>query len=196
MNNEFIQLKMPDAEVYYLPNLYGDEQSAIYFNKLLNEITWQQDIIKIFGKEMPIPRLQAFYGNEGLSYKYSNINLKATKWNGLLLKIKTDIENISSVTLNSVLLNLYRNGNDSNGWHADDEPALGKNPVIASVSFGSERYFNFKHKKDKSLKTKIMLQSGSLLIMKGETQHCWYHQISKTKKSLTQRINLTYRFII
>jgi len=196
MNNNLIQLKIPDAEVYYLPNFYSVKKSVSYYHQLLNDIAWQQDIIKIFGKEIPIPRLQAFYGDEGLSYKYSNINLKAKKWNNLLLEIKTDITNKTAIALNSVLLNLYRTGNDSNGWHADDEASLGENPAIVSVSFGSKRYFNFKHKKNKNLKAKIELQNGSLLIMKGQTQHFWLHQIAKTKKTLGPRINLTYRYII
>jgi len=196
MSNNLIQLKIPNAEVYYLPNFYSAEQSITYFNQLLNDIAWQQDVIKIFGKEIPIPRLQAFYGDDGLSYKYSNIKLNATKWNDLLLKIKTDIEQQISTKLNSVLLNLYRDGNDSNGWHADDEPSLGKNPTIASLSFGSNRYFKLKHKKNKEQQVKIELQNGSLLIMKGATQHFWYHQIAKTKKELKPRINLTYRCIV
>jgi len=196
MSNNLIQLKIPNAEVYYLPNFYSAEQSITYFNQLLNDIAWQQDVIKIFGKEIPIPRLQAFYGDDGLSYKYSNIKLNATKWNDLLLKIKTDIEQQISTKLNSVLLNLYRDGNDSNGWHADDEPSLGKNPTIASLSFGSNRYFKLKHKKNKAQQVKIKLQNGSLLIMKGATQHFWYHQIAKTKKELKPRINLTYRCIV
>jgi len=196
MNKNFRKLKMPDAEVSYYPNFYNASSASSYFNKLFHNIAWQQDIIKIFGKEIPIPRLQAFYGDEGLSYKYSNINLKATKWNNLLLKIKADIETTSNIKLNCVLLNLYRTGNDSNGWHADDESSLGKNPSIASVSLGANRYFNFKHKKNKTLKTKIELQNGSLLVMKGKTQHFWYHQIAKTKKQVEPRINLTFRFII
>lgn len=187
---------MPDAEVSYYPNFYNASSASSYFNKLFHNIAWQQDIIKIFGKEIPIPRLQAFYGDEGLNYKYSNINLKATKWNNLLLKIKADIETTSNIKLNCVLLNLYRTGNDSNGWHADDESSLGKNPAIASVSLGANRYFNFKHKKNRALKTKIELQNGSLLVMKGKTQHFWYHQIAKTKKQVEPRINLTFRLII
>lgn len=196
MSKNFIQLKMPDAEVYYYPNFYNNVSAVSYFNELMQTINWQQDVIKIFGKEIPIPRLQAFYGDEGLIYKYSNISLKATKWNDLLLKIKTDIKIETNIKLNCVLLNLYRTGNDSNGWHADDEPSLGKNPAIASVSFGGSRYFNFKHKKIKNLKTKIELQNGSLLIMKGKTQHFWCHQIAKTKKQVEPRINLTFRFVI
>jgi len=196
MGTNLISLKMPDAEVYYLPGFYNTDLANAYYNELLENIAWQQDIIKIFGKEIPIPRMQAFYGNEGLSYKYSNINLKALRWTDLLLKIKKDIEKKTSISLNSVLVNLYRTGNDSNGWHADDEPGLGKNPVIASISFGSSRYFHFKHKKNKNLKHKIELQNGSLLLMKGTTQHNWCHQIPKSKKQLEPRINLTYRFII
>jgi len=196
MSNNFIKLNIPDSEIYYLPSFYSIDKCNIYFKKLLNNIAWQQDIIKIFGKTIPIPRLQAFYGNKGLSYKYSNINLEAKNWNDLLTSIKTDIELAYKIKLNSVLLNLYRNGNDSNGWHSDDEPSLGKNPAIASLSFGSNRTFHLKHKKFKNLKTKIELSNGSLLIMKGETQQFWYHQISKTKKQVAPRINLTFRRII
>lgn len=196
MSNNFIKLNLPDSEIYYLPNFYSSSKSKIYFDKLLSNIAWQQDIISMFGKKIPIPRLQAFYGNQGLSYKYSNINLKATNWNNLLIDIKTDIEAAFTIKLNSVLLNLYRDGNDSNGWHSDDETSLGKNPKIASLSLGSSRTFHLKHKENKNLKTKIELLNGSLLIMTGETQHFWYHQISKTKKQVAPRINLTFRRIM
>jgi alkylated DNA repair dioxygenase AlkB len=112
-----------------------------------------------------------------------------------LLKIKTKIETKTEVKFTTCLLNLYRNGKDSNGWHADNEKELGQNPVIASISLGQERYFHLKHRKDKTLKHKILLQHGSLMLMQGETQHHWLHQIPKTAKPIVERINLTFRVI-
>ena len=113
----------------------------------------------------------------------------------VLKKIKTRIEEVSEVKFNTVLLNLYRDGSDSNGWHSDDEPELGRNPVIASLSFGAERVFQLRNKSDKSLRKNILLEDGSLLLMKGATQHNWQHQIPKSKKITRPRINLTFRSI-
>jgi len=121
--------------------------------------------------------------------------MRPHKWNALLLYIKNEIEEICSENFTTVLLNLYRDGKDSNGWHADNEKELGKNPVIASVSFGAERSFHLQHNAIKEAKQKIILEHGSLLIMKGTTQHFWKHQIPKTAKPIEERVNLTFRII-
>ena len=149
----------------------------------------------VYGKNHLQPRLTALYGNEGKPYSYSNIKMQPHHWTLLLQKIKFHIESQATTNFTTVLLNLYRNGNDSNGWHADNEKELGHNPVIASVSFGAERVFQLKHNTDKSLKKSIILEHGSLLIMKGTTQHFWKHQIPKTTKKVGSRINLTFRII-
>ena len=121
--------------------------------------------------------------------------MKPNKFNETLNKIKEKVELLSNSSFNCVLLNLYRNGQDSNGWHSDNEKELGKNPTIASVSFGDERYFNMKHRENKSFKLKLLLKRGSVFIMSGETQKYWLHQIPKTKKNVGPRINLTFRKI-
>lgn len=186
---------LPSAEIIYYPSFFDTADAETIFNELLNTIPWQQDKIKVYGKVHSQPRLTALFGNDGKSYSYSNITMQPQPWTILLQKIKSKIEEVVDADFSTVLLNLYRDGRDSNGWHADDEKELGQNPIIASVSFGAERYFHLKHKSNKDLKQKILLENGSLLIMKGPTQHNWLHQIPKTTKSITQRINLTFRII-
>jgi len=188
-------MHLPDAEIIYYPHFFDKKEADAIFGELLTEIPWQQDDIKIFGKTHPQPRLTALFGNEGKPYSYSNIKMQPHPWSELLQKIKSHIEIVTSTNFTTVLLNQYRDGKDSNGWHADNEKELGINPVIASVSFGAARTFHLKHNTDKSLKKSIILEHGSLLLMKGTTQHCWKHQIPKTAKPIGSRINLTFRFI-
>lgn len=194
--SEKIIFDLPNATIEYYPNLFDLEKSNLLFEKLYQEIPWQQDNITVFGKNHLQPRLTALFGNEGKPYSYSNIVMQPHAWNSLLTFIKEEVENISHENFTTVLLNLYRNGKDSNGWHADNEKELGKNPVIASVSFGAERSFHLQHNSILDAKQKIILEHGSLLIMKGETQHFWKHQIPKTAKPIQPRINLTFRSIL
>lgn len=188
-------LMMPGAYIEYYPDFFNKDLANHYFDLLKQETPWQQDNIKVFGKTYLQPRLTAFYANNSKSYTYSNITMQPLVFSKILTTIKKQVETACNLSFTSCLLNLYRDGKDSNGWHADDEKALGKNPVIASVSFGEERWFHLKHKKEKDLKTKLLLEHGSLLVMKGETQHQWLHQIPKTKKIIAPRINLTFRNI-
>lgn len=190
------KIHLPDAEIVYYPQFLRAEQSNFLFNSFYKQIAWQQDEIKMFGKVLPVPRLQAFYADDGLTYSYSGIHLKTNSWIEELVQLKDQIAAKTNYTFNSVLLNLYRTGKDSNGWHADDEKELGVNPVIASVSLGASRNFHFKNKNDKTQKHKMELVNGSLLIMAGATQHHWLHQISKTAKQVGPRINLTFRSIV
>lgn len=191
-----IYFNVPDAEIVYYPHFYDLIQSDLLFQKLLKTIPWQQDDIKVYGKVHAQPRLTALFGNDGKSYSYSNIIMQPHSWNTVLLDLKQKVAAVSATEFTTVLLNLYRDGKDSNGWHADNEKELGKNPIIASLSFGVERYFHLQHNKDKNLKLKILLEHGSLLVMKGTTQHYWKHQIPKTAKPIGSRINLTFRSII
>jgi alkylated DNA repair dioxygenase AlkB len=184
-----------DGKVVLYPNFFSIKESDRFFSDLYQSVKWKQDTIQFFGKKMPLPRLTAWYGNEGKSYTYSGIQQNPEPWNPVLKSIKSKVEEISGVTFNSVLLNLYRNGKDSVSWHSDDEPELGKNPVIASVSFGAIRRFSLKHKIHKDCKIDIDLPNGSLLLMKGQTQHYWQHQITKTSKAVQPRVNLTFRVI-
>ena len=193
--SEPIFLALPDAEIIYYPAFYDKPTADLMYNELEKNILWQQDDIRVFGKIHPQPRLTSLYGNEGLSYSYSNIKMQPHPWNLLLQKIKSEAEKVAETTFSTVLLNKYRDGKDSNAWHADNEKELGLNPIIASVSFGAERVFQLKHNSNKEQKQSIVLQHGSLLLMKGTTQHFWKHQIPKTAKTIGSRINLTFRLI-
>ncbi|WP_396601714.1 alpha-ketoglutarate-dependent dioxygenase AlkB family protein [Algibacter sp. R77976] len=190
-----INLNLKGAEITYYPNFFNNNEADNYFKSLLANIEWKQDTITLFGKTHLQPRLTAFYADNKKNYKYSNIIMQPHAFKDDLLGIKNKIETDLKIKFTSCLANLYRNGSDSNGWHADDEKELGENPIIASVSFGAERVFHLKHKTDKLLKTKLILQHGSLLLMRGETQNNWLHQIPKTKKIIGNRINLTFRII-
>ena len=194
-NSEKIEFNLPNAELTYYPEFFGNKESDQYFQRLLNKTNWQQDAIKVFGKTYQQPRLTALYGDSGKPYSYSNITMYPEIFSTDLKTIKTLVEQESKQHFNTVLLNLYRNGQDSNGWHADNEKELGKNPVIASVSFGAVRPFHFKHRTIKGERHQLQLNHGSLLVMKGEMQHHWLHQIAKTKKTIEPRINLTLRYI-
>jgi len=191
-----ISLNLPNSDITYFPNFFSKAKADTYFDHFKREVPWQQDNIKVFGKIYPQPRLTALYGNTGKAYSYSNITMQPHDFTDVLLEIKRKIESKTDVIFTTCLLNLYRDGKDSNGWHADNEKELGIDPVIASLTLGQERYFHLKHRKDKSLKRKLLLEHGSLLLMKGTTQHHWLHQIPKTEKTMGERINLTFRVIV
>lgn len=190
------KLDMPDGDVLVFPGFFSKQQSDSYFRTLLQSISWRQDKIKFYGKEMPLPRLTAWYGETDKPYTYSGIPMTPDAWTPDLLDIKTAIEKVAGVSFSSVLLNLYRDGRDSVSWHSDDEKELGENPTIASISLGDTRVFQFKHKYLKDLpKVDVPLTHGSLVIMQGKTQHYWQHQIPKSAKPMKERINLTFRVI-
>ena len=195
-NLEKQEFLLPDAHLIYIPNCFSEQEADAYFSKLRNETEWQEDDIKVFGKTYKQPRLTALFGDSNKPYSYSNITMFPKPLTNSLKGIKQKVEHYSEIQFNTVLLNLYRHGNDSNGWHADNEKELGKNPIIASVTFGEERPFHFKHRTLKQESHKLLLEHGSLLIMKGEMQHHWLHQIAKTKKKIEERINLTFRKLI
>lgn len=182
-------------ELDYYSDFYNLVECKFYFDSLYKQIQWQQYEIKLFGKSHLTPRLSSFYGDVGVKYRYSGITLKSINWNNSLLKIKENIEKTTGAKYNSVLLNLYRNGRDYMGLHSDDELELGKTPIIASVSFGEERKFVLKSK-DKKNKIELNLENGSLLLMKGKCQSNWKHELPKQLKKKSQRINLTFRYIV
>jgi len=194
--NEKITLNLPDAVFEYYPNFFSKETADELFKKLLNETPWQQDEITVFGKTHLQPRLTALYGNEGKPYSYSNIIMHPHYWNPLLTYIKEKVEETCNHSFTSVLLNNYRNEKDSNGWHADNEKELGRDPIIASVSLGDERVFQLKHNTNKEAKQSLILKHGSLLIMKKGSQIYYKHQIPKATKQKKERINLTFRTIL
>jgi alkylated DNA repair dioxygenase AlkB len=183
------------GELYLLPNFLNTEDADAAYEWLLQNIKWKQYHIKMFGKLLAQPRLTAWYGSAGTNYSYSGLNLVPEPFSKELLTLKAKIEQVGSTQFNSVLLNLYRNENDSMGWHADDEKELGINPIIASLSLGQTRKFQVKHKLTKNLNLNLLLTHGSLLLMRGEMQHYWQHAIPKSKNSCDQRINLTFRNI-
>jgi len=193
--SEEIQLNLPDADISYYPNFINNVEASFYYQKLLKTIPWQQDDITIFGKTYAQPRLTALFANNNKPYRYSNITMYPHLFNNHLLAIKHKIETKHNINFTTCLANLYRDGQDSNGWHTDNEKELGEHPTIASISLGAPRYFHLKHRTDKTLRKKIVLGHGSLLLMKGKTQEHWLHQIAKTRKLIEPRINLTFRII-
>lgn len=194
--SDSIPLHIPDGDITYYPSFFSAEEADRLFKVLRKNTPWQQDTITLFGKTHPQPRLTALYSINGKAYSYSNITMQPHLFTDSLLDIKQKIEIVTPTIFTTCLLNLYRNGRDSNGWHADDEKSLGINPVIASITLGEERYFHLKHKTNKRLKHKLLLEHGSLLLMQGTTQHHWLHQIPKTTKPIKERINLTFRVIL
>jgi len=185
-----------NGDVLLFENFFLKEESEKYFNHLLNEIKWKQEPIIIFGKEVMQPRLTAWYGNADKPYTYSGLTMQPNAWTKQLLEIKNKIETVSEVKFTSALLNFYRDGKDSMGWHRDNEKELGLNPVIGSVSFGTSRIFKLRNYKDKNIVKSIELTNGSFLLMRGETQHYWEHALPKTSKPKGARINITFRTII
>ena len=188
-------LPMLDATVFLANNIEFNLSHEKLLTALIDVTPWRCEEIVMWGKRMQQPRLSAWHGDSQSHYSYSGIHLTPLPWTSLLIHIKHKIESIANSQFNSVLLNYYRNNLDSMGMHSDDEKELGKRPVIASFSLGAERTLIFKHKQKKHHTVKIPLQSGSLLIMSGETQKYWSHGISKEKKPCGPRVNLTYRKI-
>lgn len=194
-NNDPIDILPYSGDAVLYKNFFSPAESNKYFNALLNEIQWKQEPIKIVGKEVMQPRLTAWYGDTNKSYRYSGITMHPHAWITPLTAIKQKIESIAGVTFTSALLNLYRNGSDSMGWHRDNEKELGDVPVIGSVSFGATRTFQFRNYKTKKDLKSIELSNGSFLLMRGRTNHFWEHQLPKTNLPVHERINITFRVI-
>jgi alkylated DNA repair dioxygenase AlkB len=189
-------IPMKDAEAYYLPHLLLAQAPDIIMGRLIDEVPWRAESIIVWGKTYPQPRLIAWYGDAGMIYTYSGIQLTPLPWTRTLLDIKKRVEAVTGANFNSVLLNYYRDHRDSMGLHSDDEPELGERPILASLSLGEERTFILKHKRDKALKpVRLKLASGSLLLMKGDTQRYWKHGIDKEPDPCGPRVNLTFRRI-
>lgn len=211
------KIELPHGELFYSPCFFNKKISnrcveyflendkftdinwkdldLVEFNKInFKNILWKQDFINLYGKK-PLPRLTSWYGDEGKSYSYSGIKSEPNPWNEGLIYLKKEIEKIADVQFNSVLLNWYRNGEDYMNWHADDEKELGRNPTIASVNFGETRDFILRNNSDESIKIKIPLEHGTLLIMKGDLQHFWQHSVPKRLNVKKSRFNLTFRII-
>lgn len=190
--DQVTNISLPLAELS-IQRLYSNKDGDKILEWLKNNLTWEQQYIFIYGSQVPLPRLTAWYAEK--NYTYSGITSKLNSWIPELIRIRERVEKVTGYTYNGVFLNWYRDGKDSIDWHADDEPELGNNPVIASVSLGSTRTFHFRNKYNKKDKYSIDLYHGSCLLMEGVTQHHWEHKISKTNKDVSDRINLTFRTV-
>lgn len=181
-----------DGTVLYFPSLVAPADRSAWFESLLKNVQWKHDEVTIFGKKHITKRQVAWYGEDDFEYRYSNSSRSALPWTPQLLSLKKVVEDATNTSFNSCLLNLYNDGAEGMGYHSDDEKELGKNPVIASVSLGAERKFFLRHRETK-LRVDVLLEDGSLLLMKDQTQHHWVHSLPKTSKVKSPRINLTFR---
>ncbi|EHQ29533.1 alpha-ketoglutarate-dependent dioxygenase AlkB family protein [Mucilaginibacter paludis] len=184
-----------DGEVNYYGPVLDQAKANQYLGALLDKVAWKNDEAVIFGKHIITKRRVAWYGNDGYSYTYSGTTKEALAWTTELLELKNLVEGLTGDKFNSCLLNLYHNGDEGMAWHSDDEKSLGKDTTIASLSLGAERKFSLKHKVNKETRS-VMLEHGSLLVMKGTTQTNWQHALPKTKKVSHPRVNLTFRTMI
>lgn len=186
-------LDLPDADVRLWPQALEAAEADALFVALRAGVDWQQEEVLIFGRRHRVPRLVAWHGDPGASYAYSGTTHEPAPWSAELLDLRRRVEQLTCHRYNSVLLNLYRDGNDGMGWHADDEPELGADPVIASVSLGATRRFRLRHRRRRDCIATLELGHGSVLLMAGSTQHHYVHAVPKTARAVDERINLTFR---
>jgi alkylated DNA repair dioxygenase AlkB len=187
---------LPKSLLDYQPEVFAEEESNRLLANLIVATPWQQKVVKMYDKEVLTPRLTTWYANADV-YDYNSFKSSSpNSWTPDLLMIKERIEQLTGTTFNSVLLNYYRDGNDSVAWHSDNENALGTHPIIASVSFGQVRLFDIRNKSDHSDRYSIRLESGALMVMKGDLQQNWEHRIAKSTKPMKARLNLTFRVVI
>lgn len=189
------RLPLTDATLWWQPVFLDAPEAIRLFDALRQGLCWRQQAIRLFGRSCPQPRLSAWYGDDGASYRYSGLLLQPLPWPPALLAVRQQLETGLATSFNSVLANLYRDGRDSMGWHSDDEPELGPEPIIASLSLGATRRFQLRHKRQAE-RYSLDLIDGSLLVMAGETQRYWRHQVPKTRHPVGERINLTFRMIV
>lgn len=189
-------IRIPDGELEYVPDYFSVAESDFFLRDLLQHINWTTRTLKLYGREQIMPRLLAWYADPGIEYAYSGGMSPHNHWTETLRLIKQKLEQDTQKPFNGVLVNLYRDGRDSMSWHSDAEASLGKQPFIAALSFGETRIFELKHKhKRHQQKIRLPLTHGSLLIMKGDLQQHWLHQVPKDKAITQARINLTFRLI-
>lgn len=193
-SSELNNIQLPDAAVSYQESWLTAQQAATLYAALARSLPWRQDTIRLYAREVKIPRLQSWHGESHCVYQYSNLVMNPTPMPGILYTLKQRLSAELDAQFNCVLVNWYRDGQDGMGMHADNEPELGPEPVIASVSLGGERRFSFKHLTT-GKRSDISLKNGSLLVMKGKTQQYYHHGLSKTTRPVDGRINLTFRFI-
>lgn len=189
------RLPLEDADIRFWPVALAVEEASELLDRLLTGIDWQHEEVLIFGQRRPVPRLVAWHGDPGASYTYSGTLHQPLPWTPALELVRERVLSLTGCAFNSVLLNLYRDGRDGMGWHSDDEPELGRDPVIASVSLGAPRRFCLRHRRRKDQRLDVSLGHGSLLLMAGATQHHWVHAVPKTAVPVGPRVNLTFRQI-
>ncbi|MCY1401766.1 2OG-Fe(II) oxygenase superfamily protein [compost metagenome] len=190
-----IPLQLPDAELRYEPCFLSREEASDWLARLVAETPWEQPEVYLHGRYYPVPRLVAWYGDPEASYRYSGLTHQPLPWTPLLAEIRARLVEATGQPLNGVLLNYYRNGQDSMGWHSDDEPELGHNPLVASLNLGGTRRFDLRRKGASRIEHSLELGHGALLVMSGPTQHHWQHQVAKTRTPCAPRLNLTFRWI-
>lgn len=195
LSTEPLQLELPDADVRVWPQALTAAEADSLFASLRARIQWQAEDIVIFGQRRRVPRLVAWHGDPGTGYTYSGTMHEPQPWTPELRRLLDRVQALTGHPYNSVLLNLYRDGNDGMGWHADDEPELGRNPVIASVSLGATRRFKLRHRRLRDVTATLELAHGDVLLMAGTTQHTYVHAVPKTARAVGERINLTLRRI-
>ena len=194
-NDKFVNVLNKDGEANYYGKVMITSEANTYYNLLLKKINWKNDEALYHGRHIVTKRKVAWYGDQGFLYTYSNTTKQALPWTNELIDLKRKTELITNSQFNSCLLNLYHDGNEGMTWHSDDEKSLGKNTVIASLSFGAERKFSFKHRRTRQT-ISLLLENGSLLVMRGNTQSNWLHSLPLSSKINHPRINLTFRTII
>jgi len=188
-------VNVPAELVDYVPELFSEQESNFYINKFIHELPWQQKSVLMYGKEVITPRLTVWYGDPDTDYSILGNGSKPLLWTDELLAIKAKIEPLAGVKFDSVLLNYYRDGNDSVSWHSDNDGIPGRNRIVGSVSFGEERNFDIRKKDDHSIKYAVTLENGSYLLMKEGFQEDWQHRIAKSTKPMKPRVNLTFRLM-
>ena len=204
---EFREFPVVEGELRLYPHLFSARESERFLDDLKQQVDWKAERITMFGRSRPLPRLTAWHGDPGARYTYSGLSLEPVGWTSTLLRIKSRIEEVSTASFNSVMLNYYRDGRDSVSWHSDDEPELGRDPVIGSVSFGSERPFQLRHRASHSAgpvsthaparnRLTLDLPNGSYLEMGAGMQRNWVHRLPKRPRLTGERINLTFRTIL
>ena len=190
-----VAIDLPDACLRYLPHWLDRATADAWLHRLIAETPWEQPQVRVYGRTLAVPRLVAWYGDAEARYRYSGLLHEPLPWTPLLEEIRRRLQAEVDGRFNGALLNLYRDGQDAMGWHSDDEPELGCEPLLASLSLGAVRRFDLRRKGSSRIEHSLALGHGSLLVMGGATQHHWQHQIARTRQVLTPRLNLTFRLI-
>ncbi|MHA6494384.1 alpha-ketoglutarate-dependent dioxygenase AlkB family protein [Pseudomonas borbori] len=188
-------LQLPNADLKLHVGWLDRATADRWLTQLTAETPWQQPVVHLYGRQHPVPRLVAWYGDAEARYRYSGLTHQPLPWTALLAQIRTQVVTAVEQPLNGVLLNYYRDGQDSMGWHSDDEAELGRDPLVVSLNLGGARRFDLRRKGQTRIEHSLVLEHGSLLVMAGPTQHYWQHQVAKTRSACAPRLNLTFRLI-